>query len=288
MTYFDRVLVSVCIVIFIGLLFIGLWPFDFFPSNKVWWLKDGNGLHFHGSGIGSQLSAGGNIFTPDPLASPHQDLPEKGAVSIEIWLRPAIESNAGRSRILSFRNGTKNETLFVDQWKAHLLIFFQALERYNEKQYKEIGILKALITGKTRFVTITSGENGTIIYLEGKPIKRFPKARLIPPDAFISGQTLLIGNCPDALHSWSGDLLGLAIYDCSLTETQTFHHFKQWTESNDLSPPIQKNAITLYAFNERSGMWARSSSGASNPLSIPARLQFEKKNSCSTGCFSYS
>ncbi len=277
MKYFEKVFASLCFVIFIGLLFIGLWPLDFSPPNEVWWLNDGKGLHFHGNGIGARFSGGGNILTHDPLVSPHHDLSERGALSIEIWLRPAIEPNTGRSRILSFLDGTKTETLFIDQWKSYFLIFFRTLERYNKKQYSEIGISKALITGETRFVTTTSGENGTVIYLEGKPVKRFSKARLIPPDEFLAGQTLMIGNSPDALSSWSGDLLGLAVYDRILTEAEVFNHFQLWTESNSPSSLIQNNALALYTFDERFGTWAHSRSGSSNPLSIPARLQFEKR-----------
>ena len=277
MTYFDKVLASVCLVIFIGLLFIGLWPLDFSPANEVWWLKDGNGLHFHGNGIAPRSSAGGISFTPNPLASPHQDLAEKGAVSIEIWLRPAVEPKNGRSRILSFSDDTKKETLFIDQWKSYLLIFTRVLDCGVQKRYREIGVSKALIRGKSQFVTITSGKNGTAIYLEGKLVKRFPKARLIPASKSISGQTLLTGNSADAKHSWAGDLFGLAVYDSSLSETQALHHFQQWTKSDNSPPPIQEDAIALYAFNERSGTWAHNSLGASNSLSIPHRLQFEKK-----------
>lgn len=277
MRYFENILASLCVVMVMGLLLIGLWPLDFFPANEVWWLKDGRGLHFHGNGIGPRFSGGGTIFTPDPLVSPHLDTPEKGTFSIEIWLRPAIEPNAGRTRILSFRDGTGTETLFLDQWKSYLLIFFRTPERHNKKRYREIGTREILISGETRFVTVTSGENGTVIYLEGKPAQRFPKDRLIPPDESITGQTLMIGNSPDALSSWSGDLLGLAVYDRILTETEVFNHLQLWTGNDGLSSLVQNNALALYAFDERSGTRAHSRSGSSNPLSIPARLQFEKR-----------
>lgn len=273
----DKTIAAVCLVIFVGLLFVGLWPLDFFPANEAWWLKDMNGIHFDGHGIGPRSSAGGKAFTPDSLVSPHQSLLEKGALSIEMWLRPAIEPKCGRSRILSFHDGIRNEMLFVDQWKSCLLVFFKIAGHGNGKKYREIGICKALTSGQPRFATITSGKNGIVIYLEGKPVKRFPGARLIPAGKSISGQTILAGNSSDATQSWAGDLFGLAVYDCSLTETQALQHFRQWMKSDNSPPPIQRNVVALYAFDERSGMWAHSSSGISNSLYIPAHLQFEKR-----------
>jgi len=142
-----------------------------------------------------------------------------------------------RYSILSFCSH-KKETLFIDQWRSFLVIYW--LEDNN--QYKKIGIRNALISNKTRFLTITSGEKGSSIYIDGKIAGRFPEAHMILPNDTITGNILRIGNSRDATRSWTGDLFGLAVYDCSLTETQVLQHFQQWTKSGNLSPPIQRTA----------------------------------------------
>ncbi|MBE9571314.1 MAG: hypothetical protein IMF11_11845 [Proteobacteria bacterium] len=87
----NRTLAVICLCICVGIFLIGLWPFNFFPKNEVWWLQERNGLHFHGREIGSRFSAGGVAFSPDPLFSPQKDQSRKGSFSIEIWLNPATE-----------------------------------------------------------------------------------------------------------------------------------------------------------------------------------------------------
>ena len=41
-----KLLAVVCLSLWLGLLGFGLWPFDFFPKNKVQWLQNQNGVHF--------------------------------------------------------------------------------------------------------------------------------------------------------------------------------------------------------------------------------------------------
>jgi hypothetical protein len=156
-------------------------------------------------------------------------------------------------------------------------VYWLSSDSVDQKQYKKIGVSKVLITDKRRFVTITSGEHGTSIYLEGKPVKHFPETRLIAKEESIAGRTILIGNSPEATNSWAGDLFGLAIYDHSLMDEQVLQNFQWWTQNDRSDHPVQDDVIALYTFNERSGTWAHSSIGSSNPLLIPTRLQFEKR-----------
>ena len=63
-TFCGAILLAVCVVIITA----GLWPFDFFPINKVSWLYDRNGVNFYGQGM---------IFSPalwgKQQKSPFQD-----------------------------------------------------------------------------------------------------------------------------------------------------------------------------------------------------------------------
>jgi hypothetical protein len=87
----KRILAGVCLSMCVGLLLVGLWPFNFFPENAVRWLTDTNGLKFQGSESSFRSCAGGVLFSPDPLVAPSQILSERGSFSIEIWLQPSEE-----------------------------------------------------------------------------------------------------------------------------------------------------------------------------------------------------
>ena len=166
----------------------------------------------------------------------------------------------------------------MGQWKSDLFVRVLVSGQGNEKRYREIGVTGALPAGKTRFVTISSDQKGSAIYLEGEQIEHFPNISLIAENASITGRTIRVGNSPDARRSWFGELFGLAVYNRSLTAEKVFQNFRWWTQNARLHPPPTQDAVVaLYTFSEGSGTWAHSSAGSANLLQIPSRLLFEKR-----------
>jgi len=256
---------------------VGTWPLDFFPKNKVRWLADRNGLHFNDDETRSINSAGGVVFSPYPFLTPQTELSKKNSLSIELWIRPTIEPRGCRTRILSFCDESKNEALFIGQWKNYLLVRWPAPSSGGRTYYRKIGVGQSLIAGKIRFVTITSSDKGTAIYLEGKRVKNFPDVRLIAKNENLLNKIILLGNSPDAKSPWSGDLFGLALHGHLLTDKQVYQSFEWWTKNDQLPPIFHKGMMARYNFDERFGIWANSSGGLDNPLLIPLRLQFKKR-----------
>jgi hypothetical protein len=116
-------------VITAGIILAGLWPFNFWPENKVRWLQDQNGVQFYGQAI---------IFTllPAPY-SLHPTLYTLHPFSIELWLQPATEESSHIGRIFSFFDDKKSEVFFVGQWRSHLVIekrmtIISQAERYHK------------------------------------------------------------------------------------------------------------------------------------------------------------
>jgi len=74
----------ICLVIFAGIIVAGLWPFKFWPENKVEWLKDQNGVRFYGQGI---------IYSEKEIAMApsfrSSNLPS--SISVEICLQPELK-----------------------------------------------------------------------------------------------------------------------------------------------------------------------------------------------------
>jgi hypothetical protein len=231
---------AICIVITAGILLVGLWPFNFCLRNKVSWLQDRDGVQFYGQSI---------IYSPIPFFQ-YSNIPDK-TISIEIWLQPKTEPNHYLPRILSFYDGQKFENLFVGQWKSELILQRRDLTSQKTETFKEIGVQDSLPIGQERFITITSGNKGTSIYIDGRR-QFFPHYILISENNRISN-FLILGNSPTGESYWTGNLFGLAIYNQELSEEKVFQHFQRWIDRKGFILPLEEGLFALYLFNERSG-----------------------------------
>lgn len=273
----NRIIGVVCVGVIIGLLLVGLWSLDFFPENAVRWLPDRAGLEFYGKKISPEYCAGGVALTEEAIALPLGSLSSKRAVSIEIWLNSSVEPACAHARIASFCDDAKSETLYVGQWGSGLLVRWQVSPPSGERSYRKIGVTGALPVGQTRFLTITSDEKGSAIYLEGNLVERFSHVNVLAHGNDVTGSSLRVGNSPDAKGPWFGKLYGLAIYDHSLTSEQVLDSYNWWIQGSRAGSLLKDIAVARYEFSERSGTWAKSSVGSANPLLIPSRLPFEKR-----------
>jgi VanZ family protein len=268
-------LAFICACMIAGLLFVGLTPFDFHPRNVISWNPSRNGLAF-GLNNGSIRDTPGMAFTSKPLALPPGSLTTSGSITIEIRLLPWVEPRGWRLYIASLVDASGRETLFVSQWRTHLLVWVLEKGPSGREHYREIGIDGALIKGQTSFVTIASDEQGTAFYLDGRLVDRFPDVPLIAKDATVSGR-LYVGNSTDARSGFRGEILGLAIHDNALTAAQVRSDYEWWTRGAGGTMPAAQDLVALYPFDERRGNEAQSKARAPNPLSIPETLKFEKQ-----------
>ncbi len=273
----NRALALLCLGMTVGLFLVGLWPLNFSPSNNVAWLPDRNGLRFPGGDTQARYSAGGIAFTPEPLRAPRRGAAEDGSLSIELWLKPSLEPSGGLYRIVGLTRDSRTESLIVAQWQAHFIM--QVLEREiaGRPRYREIGLRDFLKAGEPRFITITSDRNGTVLYLDGKPVKRFESVSLVPSPGTIAGQRLQLGNSPDGASAWPGEIYGLAIYDKALSAEQVLESYREWTAAAKQARPVQEGIVGRYDFSARSGPWIQDASGSSNPLFIPTTLRFNRQ-----------
>jgi hypothetical protein len=247
----KNVLGLICLVITAVIFLAGLWPFNFSHENKVRWLQDQNGVEFYGQAM---------IFTQ--LPAPYSLHP----FSIELWLQPTTEESSHMGHIFSILNEQGSETFFVGQWRSHLIL---GKGIHGKKTYREIGIRDALKKGDKRFVTITSGVDGTNIYVDGILMKSSPKFRLFSMNEKPSGK-IVLGNSPTGGEYWTGNLLSLAIYDRVLTGEEVLKHFHGLEKSGE------GGLISSYLFDEHSGTLAHDSVG-DHHLLIPSRFKILKK-----------
>jgi len=259
----------VCLIVTSAILLAGLWPFNFSPENKVRWLKDQNGIQFYGPAIiFSQLPAPYPLHpTPYPLHPTPYPLPP---FSLELFLQSTTQDSSHIGHIVSTVDDKGSEIFFVGQWRSHLIL---GKGIHGKANYREIGVRDVLKKGDKRFVTITSGAEGTNIYVDGILLKSSPRFQLFSMNEKPSGR-IVLGNSPTGDEYWTGNLLSLAIYDRVLTGEEVHQHFPQNFDSPKKSE--EKGFISLYLFNERSGTLATDHVGGHHLL-IPSTFEVLQK-----------
>jgi len=253
----------ICLVITAVFFLAGLWPFNFSPENKVRWLQDQNGVQFYGQAI---------IYSTIPFFQ-SSNIPIN-SITIELWLQPERESYDYAARILSFYDQQRTENMTLTQWKSTFIAQGRIRNRYPER-YPKVGVKDALLKGVKRFFTITSGQEGTKIYIDGKLTGNSPKFNLLSEIEGNIGQ-LILGNSSTGKQYWTGNLLGLAIYNRSLTEEEVLKSFENWEKNKKSLFQKEEGLISSYLFNEHSGTLAHDRVGAHHLL-IPSRFKVLKK-----------
>ncbi|MBN1103281.1 MAG: VanZ family protein [Deltaproteobacteria bacterium] len=263
-----------CLILVTGYLIVGLWPFDFFPRNRVSWIENSPGLRFEGPETGSGRDAGGVAFTPATLSSGGQ---EKGrAFSIEILLRCDREPKGRLPNILAFCDRSKKIALMVGQWKTSLIVRKYERSTIAGRKWREIGVRDALPAGRTRLVTITQDDTGVVIYLDGLPAKRSSSFSPFPDKGAPSGHYLLLGNSPDASSGWSGSVSGVRLFSRALTAEEVLRRFESWSKGVGGDRKGGEGLFVQYRFAERAGNEVRDSSGRGNHLLIPQHPVFSR------------
>jgi hypothetical protein len=249
-----RFLAAFCLVILCVILMAGLWPFHA-PKNEVKWLNHSNGLSF--GKYGSAVSAG--VLKSDSRQA-------IGSCSLEIWLEPRLVDSKGtvlgfywpEGRVVPFairqyQSGLVLESATEDNAKSTIAV-------YVDKIFKHPGPV---------LVTITSNLTDTTVYADGSLLRKFPDFRISRQD--LTGR-LVVGNSPVAANAWSGQFLGLAIYDRELTVHEVSQHLANWTQSEHPDEARNDDPAALYLFNEGNGNVVRNQVDSTAGLVIPERF----------------
>ncbi len=250
---YAKSLGTVCILILCAILTAGLWPFRA-PKNDVEWLSGESGLRFGRHGI----VASANAFR---AASGN------GACSLEIWLEPARTNRSGT--ILAFDSSADPKFAFaLRQFGDALAIQRARVDTQGTMTRPWLKADRVFVEGKRVALTITSSQEQTAIYVNGKRVKVSSRFGLVNGD--LTGQ-LVLGNST-IRDNWSGQIFGLAVYDFELMPSQVAAHFERWTHQQQMfGVKGEKGPSALYLFDEGKGNAVHDHAGSANDLVIPAR-----------------
>jgi hypothetical protein len=242
-----------------GILLAGLWPFNFFPKNRVQWLPQQNGIHF---------ADYGEIYGPEPAPAIERK-PSPRSLSVELWVRGEADYRT-YSPILSFDERTRRtwaERFVIAQSLSDLVVEqFPDSDTPSTRLYLE----GACHEGKPRLLTVTSGPEGTMLYLDGV-LERASPTLSLAAEGF-SGR-LLVGHGTSGQEPWRGDVLGLAFYPRALTAQEVAEHDRAWLNHQTRELVEAGDGGALYLFDEHRGQLIRDLAGRMPDLLIPSRFR---------------
>jgi VanZ family protein len=240
----TQLLDGICVAVLCVVLTLGLWPFHS-PKNEVAWVGNHNGLRF--GRLSTVISSAAFQMT-----SAESEL----SGSVEVWLQPRRIWDS--STILTFYTPGNLHQFSLRQSQTDLELM-NTRRLYVGNVFRRPGPV---------FLTITSGMHGTAIYANGVLVKASPQFRLATKD--FTGR-LVVGDSPGQTDSWSGELLGLAIYHRELSATQVLRHYETWTQAERPEISEEERNVALYLFGERAGNVVHDQASSGANLTIPEK-----------------
>lgn len=248
-------LTVICFAVLCITLTLGLWPFHS-PRNDVAWLEHHDGMRF------GKYST---IFSASALQSTS---PNGTGGSVEIWLQPSLTERSGSGTFLSLYNPKHPVQFSLRQSLNDLLLQTMGQDDFYHAKIAKLYVAEVFHKLQPIFFTITSGGQETVIYIDGVAVRKTSQFRL-SAQAF-SGH-LVVGDSPGQGDSWSGQLLGLAIYHRELTEPQVLRNYVTWKQKGRPAITPDERIAALYLFDEHTGNVVRDRAGSGVDLYIPER-----------------
>ena len=255
----DRWFGWLSLVLVAGYFVVGLWPFAFRPPNRVSWLADHTGLHFEPYGIAY-----------DPVPLPALATGQSANFTVELWLQAHHEPANNVFDILTIHNRRLPLDFTLYQWRRDLILRATTQPPQPAGRISEVSADDALSGRKVQFITIRGDEAGTDFYLDGLAAEHFPQF-VLNAEA-LDGQ-LILGNGASGKHSWTGRLLGLALYHRALDAAEIARHYALWTQDHAGQLTNVSGLRALYLFGEGHGQLAEDSSSNGHHIIIPVVFQ---------------
>lgn len=255
---------ALCICV-AGILFFGLKPKDYSFDNQARWIEDGPGIRFGRYGLAYAV-----VSFPLPQTDRQQPF------TVELVVQPARSDDIRFQTILLLHGGEDGSQLVIGQWRSSIVVMNG--DKYNGSAgHRTIYASEALSTHKPHLVTITSGERGSGIYIDGKQMKQKGNLRLRLP-MHNDGVSLVLGNGIYGERGWVGDVTGLAFYLEELPGTLIRLHHAHWLGNG--VPELGRPAAPYlhYDFSARSGLNVLDHGPLANHLVIPTHRKCLKSN----------
>ena len=256
-----RWLIVLTIVVLSVILVTGLKSKDFSRSNNAGWIADRPGIRFEKIGVAYTDSISGLI---------QEHISARREFSVEIALKPESFGDEGFCFIFLIHEGHDRSQLLIGQWRSSLIVM-NGDDYDNRRKTKRISYTSTSTIPDTHLLSVTSGPEGSKIYLDGRLVKGRKDLRLEIPDD--KNSRLLLGNSVYGNHPWSGDIYGVALYDSVLSESDIETHFQVFSKTRRFAFTKQPPPLMLFPLDEKRGKLAKNHPGGTRPLHLPSRMK---------------
>lgn len=191
-----------------------------------------------GLGIGSSTS----IISQEPAAKIIDAVKRSGEITIEAWLIPANDKQAGPARIVTLSSDTSNRNVTLGQEKDTFDVRLRSTKTDKNGLPSTASPRRSLQT-RLMHVVFTRVRNGTArVYVDGKSVA----SRSVAGDfANWDGKyRMSLANEASGDRPWLGELQLVAIFDRALTEPEVQQNFAAGTKQ---SPPKPKDPDAISA-----------------------------------------
>ena len=231
------------------LLIAGLWPFNFWESNKAG-IDAVNGLH---------LSPPSSVYT----SAPAEKLLDLRKFTILLHLSSDCYGSNGYLRILSYSLDDEGINFMIGQWEDSLVFKLRASGKPEPIHFETEGILQKGERG--RVAIVFNGEK-LVLYRDGH-IKNEKKTGPLSFSNWDGSFPLLIGSEANGKFPWKGNIYSIMIFDRPFLpeEVQSF-------PLSVTSGHISEKPIIDYSFNGGGSQIKDHGIGQPAHLFIPERF----------------
>lgn len=197
------------------LIHFGLRPYDYRRPNRVEWQEDGKGLRFRSVGLArlghSWRWRGGKVAAP---------------MALEVWLTLGGVSSGDGGVAIGLFDRRDPPPLLLAQWKDGLYLRTRNLAARgdDDPDYRHLRFGPILPPGEEQFLAVSSGPDGTTVYVNGVPSpgghSDYP---LVPARRALRGRFVL-ANSERLDRGWQGSIRALALYRSFLSDADVARH----------------------------------------------------------------
>ncbi len=258
-------LVAFSLAILLITLFFGLSGKGFHFTNNVSWLKNEPGIRFGNYGIAYALIDNDRIKST---------ISQTGFFSIETAIKPNDFDLTGFNLILTLHDGRDDNQLILGQYGSYIIVM-NGDDYSNKKKIKRISSDIFSETPKKLLLTITTGDKGTILYINGRLVASRHDLSLRIPQG--DNLRVTLGNSVYGKSSWRGEVYGLALYGYILDQETIKEHYNSWSEDHIFPFQKNQNPFLFFTLDEGNGQEATDHVTGTQKLKMPEGFHVLKK-----------